>query len=341
MVNNLIVCGGTFDHFHKGHESLLKLASSLGNKVIVGVTSSQYVRSSKLETGNLREIENFEKRKNEILDFVKSEKVVEKVKIVTIDDLFGPTLDKSLSIDAIVVSEETKRGAEIINQKRQRLGLGPLKVFIVPSVMAEDGKLISSARIRSGIINRKGRLYVNPLWFKSDLKLPEDLRRELKVPFGELIGVENLFNDKDFLVITVGDVTTKIFNEKSLEQNISVIDFKINREKKFASIKELGFVGDESIFYVDNPAGYISSNLFQKLSEIFQSRAKDKIIVQVNGEEDLAVLPLILISPLNTVIYYGQPSEGLVEVIVSESVKDKAYNFVSKFRPIKTHTRGY
>ena len=56
--------------------------------------------------------------------------------------------------------------------------------------------------------------------------------------------------------------------------------------------------------------------------------------MQVNGEEDLVVLPLILLTPLNTIIYYGQPSEGLVKVIVSESIKDKAYNLVSKFRPI-------
>ena len=70
MDNNLVVCGGTFDHLHKGHTSLLKLAFSLGQKVVIGVTSDQYVRSSKLEAGSLRATESFEKRKQSVLEFV-------------------------------------------------------------------------------------------------------------------------------------------------------------------------------------------------------------------------------------------------------------------------------
>ncbi len=35
MVNNLVVCGGTFDHFHKGHEAFLKYVFSVGKKSII------------------------------------------------------------------------------------------------------------------------------------------------------------------------------------------------------------------------------------------------------------------------------------------------------------------
>ena len=311
----------------------------MGKKVIVGLTSDEFVRRWKIEGGSLKQIEDFEKRKQSVLEFIKKEGVLSKTEIVEISDLFGPTLSKELIIDAIIVSEDTKKGVDIINQKRKELGLRPLKIFIAPLVRAEDGKLISSARIRNGEINREGRLYLNPLWLKKDLQLPGILRKEFQKPFGELLkDAKGLFRNTNNLVITVGDVTTKIFNEKSLGQNISVIDFKVAREKKFSNIKELGFAGSENIFHADNPAGYITSSLFRVLLEIFKSDIKSKIILQINGEEDLAVLPLILIAPLGTVIFYGQPNKGIVRIAVSEETKDKAYELVNKF---EIFTRGY
>lgn len=335
---NFVVCGGTFDHFHKGHGTFLRYVFSVGKKILVGVTSDSYVKNSKsihsASSGqNAEFIEPFEKRKQTVLEFVKKEKVLNKVKIIKIDDLFGPTLAKDLLIDAIVISEDTKKGADIINQKRKELGLGPLKVFVAPSVKAEDRKLISSARIRGGAISRVGKPYVKSSWLKTDLVLPESLRGEFQKPFGELLlDISGLSKNKNNLIITVGDVTTKTFNERSLKQNLSVIDFRVAREKKFVNIEELDFTGDEVIFNADNPAGFITANLFKKLAEIFQSGIKEKTILQVNGEEDLAVLPLVLLAPLNTIIYYGQPHKGLVRVAVSEETKNKAYNLVLKLK---------
>ncbi len=338
---NVVVCGGTFDHFHKGHRLFLEYAFGLGNKVIVGLTSDTYVRSWKIEAGNLNQIESFEKRKQAVLEFIKSEGVLGRVEIAEINDLFGPTLRKDLTIDTIIVSEDTKKGAEIVNQKRKELGLKELNLLIAPQVLAEDGKLISSQRIRKGEINKEGKLYVKREWFSEDLKLAEDLRGEFQKPFGELLkNGQDLSKNKNNLVITVGDVTAKIFNEKSLEQNISVIDFKVARKNKFSNISELGFTGEEKIFQADNPAGYITSDVFRTISKIFKSDLRGKIILRINGEEDLVVLPLVLCSSLNTTIYYGQPPQrlgfagqaGIVRVVVSEESKNKAYNLVSRLK---------
>lgn len=333
MANNLIVCGGTFDHLHKGHESLLKLAFSLGNKVVIGVTSDKYVRSSKLEVGSLKGIESFEKRKQAVLEFIAKEKALNKTEVVEINDLFGPTLSKDLLISTIVVSDDTKKGADIINQKRKELGLGPLEVFIAPIFMSEDGMIMSSARIRKGEINRMGRAYINPLWLKKDLILPENLRLELARPFGEI--VENVKrNDDDSYIVTVGDATTKKFNESSIQQNISVVDFKIARKEAFSSFSDLGFLEKEAVVMINNPAGHITHDVFSKVLDIFKSGSDQRIILKIEGEEDLVVLPLVLAAPLNTIIYYGQPDLGLVKILVSEDCKEQAYSLVLKFRPI-------
>lgn len=334
MANNLIVCGGTFDHFHKGHESFLKLAFPLGSKVIVGITSDQYAGNSKLEARSLIGIETFEKRKGAVSEFIKREKVLDKTEIIKIEDLFGPTLAKDLLIDAIVVSEDTKKAAEIINQKRKELGLVPLEIIIAPVVHAEDGKPISSARIRNGEINRDGKLFVNPIWLKTDLVLPENLREEFHKPFGELGDVKDLNIPNDSLIITVGDETSKKFNESSIKQNISVIDFKIARKEAFSSFADLGFKGTEKVIIAENPAGHITHELFSKVFDIFKSGLDKRIILKITGEDDLAVLPLILAAPLGTAIYYGQPNEGLVGVLVSEELKEKVYKLASKFKPI-------
>ena len=118
MPNNLIVCGGTFDHFHKGHEAFLNYVFSVGKKYLVGITSDNYVKNSKFRIQNPEFIEPFEKRKESVLEFVKKEKALNKVEIIKIEDLFGPTLSKDLVIDAIVVSQDSKDGADIINQKK-------------------------------------------------------------------------------------------------------------------------------------------------------------------------------------------------------------------------------
>lgn len=330
MVNkfNLVVCGGTFDHFHKGHESFLGHAFSVSKRVIVGVTSESYVKNLKFRIQNSELIEPFGKRKDAVLGFAKSRGVLEKTEIVKIDDIFGPTLNKNLAIDAIAVSQDTKKGAEYINRKRERLHLSPLKVFIAPAVYAQDGKFISSGRIRNGEINREGKLYVNPLWLKKDLMLPENLREKFKKPFGVLMPEAKGLGDLAEIAATVGDVTARKFNEFKLNQQVSAIDFKVERQKRFSDIRELGFLGSERLIKVSNPAGSITSDLFKTCLTIWN---KGKVILLIEGEEDLTVLPLVLTAPLGAAIFYGQPGEGIVKIEVSEEIKKIVYGLVNKF----------
>jgi cytidyltransferase-like protein len=335
MASDLIVCGGTFDHFHKGHQEFLNYAFSVGEKIIIGLTSDEYVVNSKVKSQRAELIENYETRKNSLEEFLSQKKAQDRVSISKIDDLFGSTLSKKLLIDGIVVTKESEEGADIINAKRKTLRLIPLKIFTFPRVLAEDKMIISSARIRNGEINKEGKPYIKNLWFKKDLKLTDDLRQEFKKPFGELFkDIGDSLKNKGNLIITVGDITTKNFNEKFPIQNISVVDFRVAREKKFSGLSELGFTEDKNVFNVDNPAGYITSNLFKKLAEIIKSDLSKKAILQVNGEEDLAVLPLILLSPLDTSIYYGQPDQGMMKIAVSEISKNRAYSLISRLKTI-------
>ncbi len=335
MQFNLVACGGTFDHFHKGHREFLKMALNLGEKLILGLTSDNYAKNKPLSFA----IEQYKVRKNIVEKFLKDNKLFRKVEIVEINDVFGPTLSENFRADAIIVAEKSISGAEIINEQRRKEGLSEFKIVIHPTVLGQDGKQISSFRIRNGEINREGRPYINPLWLKQKLFLTEEIRRRLEKPFGFLVGnLEELVSQKFPFVITVGDVTAKKFNDLSLKQNIAVIDFGVGRKVMFSDIKELGFLGNEIIIKVNNPAGCITSDIFTGVQDALKPRpatvGKERVIIRIEGEEDLSVLPLILASPLGTSIYYGQPNKGIVGIDVSEECKNEAYDIVSKFKTI-------
>lgn len=146
------VClGGTFYPLHKGHQQLLRKAFQVAGPqgfVFIGLTTSAMVKKK-------GPIASFEKRKNILMQFIQEERVSPKVSIQPLTDKYGPALHDDF--DAIVVSPETEKTAEDINQKRIEHGKQPLQIFVIPFVLSDDGKPISSTRIRHKEIDENGR----------------------------------------------------------------------------------------------------------------------------------------------------------------------------------------
>jgi pantetheine-phosphate adenylyltransferase len=61
-------------------------------------------------------------------------------------------------LEALVVSKETQKIADKINEQRQKLGFQLLEIVAVNMVPAENNDPISTTRIRSGEIDRNGHL---------------------------------------------------------------------------------------------------------------------------------------------------------------------------------------
>ena len=53
--------------------------------------------------------------------------------------------------------------------------------------------------------------------------------------------------------------------------------------------------------------------------------------VLVDGEEDLAVIPLVIAAPDGAIVLYGQPRQGVVFRIVNSEAKYTARQFLSHF----------
>lgn len=143
-----VAVGGTFDILHKGHQALLKKAFELG-EVTIGLSSDKFAKKLKRKILN-----NFKERKRNLEEFLRSN-FGKEAKIVKIEDIFGETLKKDF--DYLVVSEETFKNACQINKKRKKLGKKEIEIVKIETVLAEDGRPISSTRIRDGEIDQEGR----------------------------------------------------------------------------------------------------------------------------------------------------------------------------------------
>ena len=150
---NEVAIGGTFDVLHRGHKILLRTAFRAGDRVLIGLSGNGFVRRL---VKNHR-VDPYPKRKRELVSFLKKERLLDRAKIIPLDDPYGPTINDS-TVRALVVSRMTKKMANKINTIRRRRGLKPLPVVSIGMVVAEDFEPISSTRIRAGEINREGYL---------------------------------------------------------------------------------------------------------------------------------------------------------------------------------------
>lgn len=154
MFKNVVV-GGTFDRFHRGHRAFLAAAFSVGAVVSLAVTSDEFLKKRWKTLPGL--IQTYAVRVGAVEGLLEREGLGSRARVFKIDTPFDDA-HTSEKYDAIVVTEETKDAALKINELRAKAGLSKLVVVEVPLVLADDGKPISSTRIRAGLIDAEGRV---------------------------------------------------------------------------------------------------------------------------------------------------------------------------------------
>lgn len=149
----MVAMGGTFDALHRGHRELLREAFDVGRKVLIGVSSDDFVR----RLHKPHKVDSYASRKRELERILSRWKLLRRAQIVLLDDRFGPSVESS-RVQALVVSRRTIKTGYIINRIRKNRGLKPLILVPIDLILADDKRPISSTRIRRGKIDREGRV---------------------------------------------------------------------------------------------------------------------------------------------------------------------------------------
>lgn len=157
---NKVCIGGTFDHVHFGHYLLftqLAMIFSGNGHIVIGISDG-----SLLENKIAKEhLESFEVRKANVehclmqihpqilLPYKNNNNVV--FDIMKLFEPYGPTITYT-DIQALIVSEETRKGGEAVNRKRKELGMKPVQLFITPIVQPRNENCkLSSTQLRQAL----------------------------------------------------------------------------------------------------------------------------------------------------------------------------------------------
>ena len=149
---SLVAMGGTFDIIHRGHLTLLANAFEISDKVIIGLTSDEFVKKK-----GKKPVHKYDERLRNLLLIIFKEFPNMIFEISQLDNDFGPAvLEKE--VQALVVSDETKNQGNILNKLRTERNISPVEIIVVPMTLAKDGKRISTTRIKNSEIDSDGNL---------------------------------------------------------------------------------------------------------------------------------------------------------------------------------------
>ena len=149
---SLIAMGGTFDIIHRGHLTLLENAFEISDKVIIGLTSDEFIQKK-----GKTPIHKYDERLKNLLSVIFHKFPNTNFEISQLNNDFGPAVLEE-DVQALIVSEETSDQGNILNTLRTERNLPPVEVIVVPMFLAKDGVRISSTRIKNSEIDSDGNL---------------------------------------------------------------------------------------------------------------------------------------------------------------------------------------
>jgi uncharacterized protein (UPF0218 family) len=138
----------------------------------------------------------------------------------------------------------------------------------------------------------------------------------LREPLGKIVKETELSGnlEKTSKCIVVGDESAITLHKFKYDIKLAIVDFQTQRrndEKLKTEVQKIG----TKVLQVTNPAGTITDALWTAIENGLKS--SESVRIEVDGEEDLAFIPCMLLAPDNAVVVYGYPNRGLVLAVVN------------------------
>jgi uncharacterized protein (UPF0218 family) len=162
------------------------------------------------------------------------------------------------------------------------------------------------------------------------LILPDSQRTELqKLLVGELLTEDDIAGWRwTDIVVSVGDMVTYTLYHHGIEPKIAIVDYITERSSVEDDIVAVVSQQKAHVIKVRNPPAVITDELWDAIERAFDFPRPVRI--EVEGEEDLAALPAIILAPAQTTVVYGLPGRGIVCVKVGPSEKKRVEEFLKE-----------
>ena len=121
-------------------------------------------------------------------------------------------------------------------------------------------------------------------------------------------------------LVAVGDMVTYHLLEAGRVPDLALVDEQTKRSAVDDAVAD-AITGFDRTIGVDNPAGTLTRELLDAMRAGLDSDATT--LVDVDGEEDLAALPAVLVVSTDASVVYGQPDEGMVLVTPDAVVRER------------------
>lgn len=176
-----------------------------------------------------------------------------------------------------------------------------------------------SARMMAKIMQLEG------MFIEKSLKIPEKLKEELREPYGKLFEDHKkaLKCMKGSSIVSVGDEASYTLFSAGTTPDIMIVDGRVRRKPTDINID----INCETIT-AKNETGYLTNDLWMAVDKAL--KAKKPVKIQVNGEEDMAVLPVMIQGNEGVSIIYGLFDKGVCVVKIDEKTRKIAKNLLKK-----------
>ncbi len=157
-----------------------------------------------------------------------------------------------------------------------------------------------------------------------DLRLKETCRSTARKLKGSLVG--KLSNTEHRMLVSIGDRVTRELLAQGVKPDICVIDLREQRSRAEYPRESLGELDLYKVKVCNNPPGFITKEAWKSfLESVVLAMNGMKVLLIVNGEEDLIGYPAALLLPMGSVFVYGQPRLGMVKVTITPDVRIKVF----------------
>jgi uncharacterized protein (UPF0218 family) len=130
----------------------------------------------------------------------------------------------------------------------------------------------------------------------------------------------------------VGDVAALHVVNAGYNPRFVVVDFHTQRSDDEVKESEVRLIGDECIKVV-NPPATITQDLWDAVERAYG--LEGTVRIEVDGEEDLAFIPCVLVAPEGSKVIYGMPNRGMVVVTVDQESRRKVKDAFERFERVE------